>query len=116
MKFTIDDVEVIFDYIENNRYYNDREDEAIVGKLSNKELDLQVLIETFAFEMMAICAKLKKYYHDEDDYFENYTLYLKYNDIKICIYILYGQGNYFRMYKADDNFKEELCVDMKDII
>lgn len=105
-------VDVIFDYFKTNNEYIDLEDTIISGKSTEDEQKLQEVFEEFVFTMISICSKERLYYYDEEEYFENYTMYFTYSGIQINVFLMYGQGNFFHIYRDDLKYKKELEVDL----
>ena len=109
-------VEFIFSYIYRFEEYIDKEELAIAGIITKDEEELQLKFEEFVFEVLKICTREKRYYYDDSNYFENYTMYLTYKGEKIQVFVMYGQGNYFTVSRANEYFKNELGLDLEYII
>lgn len=109
-------VEFIFEYITKFREYEDKEEVAIAGLTTDEQDKIQIRFEEFVFNTLKICAKERKYFCDYNDDFENYTMYLKYRNQLIEVFVMYGQGNYFYVKKSDNEYKEDLSIDLESII
>ncbi|EDT73860.1 hypothetical protein [Clostridium butyricum] len=109
-------VEFIFNYINEFGEYIDKEELAIAGKITKEEERLQLKFEEFVFNVLKICTKQKKYYYDNSNCFENYTLYLNYKSDQIEVFIMYGHGNYFEVNAATEGYKQELSLDLEKIV
>lgn len=109
-------VKYIFNYINEFGEYIDKEELAIAGKITKEEERLQLKFEEFVFNVLKICTKKKKYYYDESNYFENYNLYLSYKGNQIEVFVMYGQGNYFSVNAATEEYKQELTLDLENIV
>lgn len=109
-------VEFIFDYVGKYKWYEDKEESAIAGLLTREEEHIQIKFEEFVFNILRICAKQRKYYCDSNNDFENYTMYLKYKSRLIIVFAMYGQGNYFYIKEGDNEYKEDLSIDLESII
>lgn len=108
-------VEFIFNYINKFGEYVDKEELAFSGGIT-KEEESQLKFEEFVFNVFKICTKQKKYYYDDSDCFENYTLYLNYKGNQIEVFAMYGQGNYFEVNPATEEYKQELSLDLEKIV
>lgn len=109
-------VEFIFNYINEFGEYVDKEELAFSGGISKEEEESQLKFEEFVFNVLKICTKQKKYYYDNSNCFENYTLYLNYKSDQIEVFIMYGQGNYFEVNAATEGYKQELSLDLEKIV
>ena len=109
-------VEFIFNYIDKFNEYEDKEELAIAGLITSEEEKIQIRFEEFVFNILRICAKERKYYCDSKYEFENYTMYLKYKNQLITIFVMYGQGNYFYVKKGDNGYKKDFSMDLEGII
>ncbi|MEG0408323.1 MAG: hypothetical protein RR623_05560 [Bacilli bacterium] len=109
-------VEFIFNYINEFREYIDKEELAIAGGITKEEERLQLKFEEFVFNVLKICTKQKKYYYDDSNCFENYTLYLTYKGDQIEVFVMYGQGNYFEVNVATEEYKQEFSLDLEKIV
>lgn len=101
-------IEYVFNYFKDNTIYIDKQEAAYAGLVSDEEWKIQEIFDEFVFNILSICWRNKKYYIDEEDLFENYTLYIEHKNIKIIVFVLYGQGNYYHIEVNNNNFKEDL--------
>lgn len=115
-RLTIKHIEDVFEYFSTHSEFNDLEDSIVAGKVTDQEsLELQNTMEIFTYEMLRYCVFTNKFYSDEEDYFENYSLYLRYKGIDVIVFILYGQGSYFNIKKSlIDTNKEDVVVNLND--
>lgn len=109
-------VEFVIEYINKYKEYEDRSESAIAGLTTDEEDKIQLKFEEFVFNILKICAKERKYFCDYNDDFENYTMYLKYKSQLITVFAMYGQGNYFYVKKSDNEYKEQLSIELENII
>ena len=110
-------VTFIFDYFKYNDEYLDKEDFFSTSKgLSDDDIKTQKAFEDFTFTVLKYCTKLKKYFYNDKDDFENYTLYLKYKEQKITVLVLYGLGSFFSVTKAKDDYRDDLEVNVEDVL
>lgn len=49
------------------------------------------------------------------DSFENYTFYLSYKGNQMEVFVMYGQGSYFSVNVATEEYKQELTLDLENI-
>lgn len=109
-------VKFVFDYIYEFKEYEDKEELYTAGLITDEEYKVQLKFEEFVFGVLKICAREKKYYHDSDSDFENYTMYLRYKSQQIKVFVMYGQGNYFYLNKRECDFREELELNLENVV
>lgn len=105
-------LDFIFGYIDKFEEFTYSED----SNLTKDEEELQNRFDFFAYEVLRLACFEKKFYSNEQEYFENYTIYLSYKGIKIKVYLLFGFGSFFRVEKLDSEFESDLFLDLESIL
>lgn len=106
----------VVNYIMKNHVYADRESEVLNNTLSLEEMELQEDFEIFVYTILPKAIRLEKYIRDEENSFENYIIFINYNDYILRIFVMYGQGSYFRVDNSNIGFARNLELNLNEII
>ena len=113
MEFNKELLNFIFEYIDRFGSFTYSDDD--IGANKDEE-ELNNRFNFFSDKVLKLAFFKNKFYNNDQDCFENYTVYLSYKGIKIKLYLLFGFGTIVRVEKLDSEFKSDLLLDLESIL